>query len=101
MDAVEYEKMAAVEDAMWWYGGLRANLAALAGIGQEERGRGDAVLLDAGCGTGGTLRALHTARPGVTLVGMDFDRGACAIAERKSGCPIAAGSIDRLPFASA
>ena len=97
MDAVEYEKMAAVEDAMWWYGGLRANLATLAGL--ESGGR--AVLLDAGCGTGGTLRALRTAQPGLTLVGMDFDRGACAHAERKSGCPIAAGSIDRLPFASA
>jgi len=36
------------------------------------------------------LRALRTAQPGLTLVGMDFDRGACAHAERKSGCPIAA-----------
>jgi SAM-dependent methyltransferase len=33
------------------------------------------------------------------LVGMDFDRRACALAHAKSGCPIAAGSIDALPFA--
>ncbi len=28
MEAVEYERMAAVEDAMWWYRGLHANLLA-------------------------------------------------------------------------
>src|SRR5581483_6123193 len=56
------------------------------------------ALLDAGCGTGGTLRHLRAAVPGMTLVGMDYDRRACALARQKSGCPIAAGSIDALPF---
>jgi SAM-dependent methyltransferase len=95
MDAGEYEKMAAVEDAMWWYGGLRANLATLVGIGATSSGL---TLLDAGCGTGGTLRHLRAAAPAAMLVGMDFDRGACALARAKSRCPIAAGSIDALPF---
>jgi SAM-dependent methyltransferase len=99
MDAEEYAKMAAVEDAMWWYGGLRANLQALAGVARAgER------LLDAGCGTGGTLRHLGrhlgAAAAGVSLVGMDFDRQACGLARAKAGCPIVAGSIDALPFAS-
>jgi ubiquinone/menaquinone biosynthesis C-methylase UbiE len=95
MDAVEYEKMAAVEDAMWWYGGLRANLATVAELGTG------AVLLDAGCGTGGTLRVLRASAPAATLVGMDFDRTACTLARTKSGCAITAGSIDKLPFPSA
>jgi SAM-dependent methyltransferase len=104
MDAEEYQKMAAVEDAMWWYGGLRANLAVLAGLGRSQRDRarpaqGEA-LLDAGCGTGGTLRHLRAVAPELTLVGMDFDRRACVLARAKSGCPIAAGSIDALPFPS-
>jgi SAM-dependent methyltransferase len=93
MDDAEYEKMAAVEDAMWWYGGLRANLAALAGLG-----RAGETLLDAGCGTGGTLRHLRAAAPAMTLVGVDFDRRACALARAKSGCAISCGSIDALPF---
>jgi SAM-dependent methyltransferase len=95
MDAAEYDKMAAVEDAMWWYRGLRANLLALAG-----EGRAGELLLDAGCGTGGTLRHLRAAAPRVSLVGMDYDGRACARARAKSGCPVAAGSIDALPFAS-
>jgi len=97
MEADEYEKMAAVEDAMWWYGGLRANLAVLAELGRPGAVAGGA-LLDAGCGTGGTLRHLRAAAPGLSLFGMDFDRRACVLARAKSGCPIAAGSIDALPF---
>jgi SAM-dependent methyltransferase len=103
MEAEEYQKMAAVEDAMWWYGGLRANLAVLAGLGRPGAAAGavaGGALLDAGCGTGGTLRHLRMLAPGLTLVGMDFDRRACALAHDKSGCPIAAGSIDALPFPS-
>lgn len=94
MDADEYEKMAAVEDTMWWYGGLRANLAALAGLGRET----GELLLDAGCGTGGTLRHLAAVAPALRLVGIDFDQRACAVARTKSGCPVAAASIAALPF---
>ena len=97
MDDAEYEKMAAVEDAMWWFGGLRANLAALAGLAGAGPGKAE-VLLDAGCGTGGTLRHLRAAAPGATLVGVDHDERACALARAKSGCLVAAGSIDALPF---
>ena len=95
MDADEYRKMAAVEDAMWWYRGLRANLQAVAGAARPGE-----ALLDAGCGTGGTLHHLRAAAPSVRLYGMDFDRQACALARAKCDCPIAAGSIDALPFAS-
>src|SRR5258708_5205602 len=93
MDADEYRKMAAVEDAMWWYRGLRANLQTLAGVARPGE-----ALLDAGCGTGGTLRHLSAVAPGVRLYGMDYDREACALARTKCACPIAAGSIDALPF---
>ncbi|HUA52350.1 MAG TPA: class I SAM-dependent methyltransferase [Candidatus Sulfotelmatobacter sp.] len=95
MDAEEYAKMAALEDAMWWYRGLRANLQAMTGAARSgER------LLDAGCGTGGTLRHLRAAAPTLGLVGLEFDTRACAVARAKSGCPVVAGSIDALPFAS-
>src|SRR5579871_5585824 len=95
MDAEEYAKMAAVEDAMWWYRGLRANLLALVGAARA----GDR-LLDAGCGTGGTLRHLKDAAPAMNFVGLEFDDRACAVARAKSGCAIVAGSVDALPFAN-
>ena len=93
MDADEYERMAAVEDTMWWYGGLRANLAALAELDAR-----DEALLDAGCGTGGTLRHLRAAAPALALYGIDTDARACALARAKSSCAVAAASIAALPF---
>ena len=95
MDAEQYRKMAAVEDAMWWYRGLRANLQTLAGAAHAG-----ATVLDAGCGTGGTLSHLRVTAPGARLYGLDYDGQACALAHAKCGCPITAGSIDALPFAA-
>ena len=57
MERVEYERMHAVEDRMWWYRGLRAltaQLLARALAGSPAAG----PVLDAGCGTGGMLLEL-------------------------------------------
>lgn len=94
MDAAEYRKMAAVEDAMWWYRALRANLLALLG---RAAARPSALVLDAGCGTGGMLAALHKA--GIAAIGLELDANAARIARDKSGCPVVVGSIAALPFA--
>jgi SAM-dependent methyltransferase len=94
MEAIEYRKMAAVEDAMWWYRALRANLIALLGsAGRAQR----SLVLDAGCGTGGLLTSL--ARAGIGAVGIELDEQAARLARDKSGCPIVVGSIAALPFA--
>ena len=53
MDRIEYEKMHAVEDRMWWYHGLHANL--LTAFARTGRARAGLRVLDAGCGTGGFL----------------------------------------------
>jgi SAM-dependent methyltransferase len=91
----EYERLAAVEDGMWWFRGLHANLiAALARAGAAP-GR----ILDAGCGTGGLLARLAAAFPRSSIVGIDIDEGAAAAARAKSGSPVCRGSVDRLPFA--
>lgn len=76
---------------MWWYRALHVRLiAAVEGV----RGR----VLDAGCGTGGLLARLHEAKPGLTLVGLEWSPEAAPRAARKSGTPIARGSINELPF---
>jgi SAM-dependent methyltransferase len=95
MEAGEYAKMAALEDSMWWYRALRANLMALL-----RRRRGTVTrILDAGCGTGGLLRFLARSLPDVEIIGLEFDGEAARIASGKAHHPVANGSINHLPFA--
>jgi SAM-dependent methyltransferase len=53
--------------------------------------------LDAGCGTGGLLRALAAAHD-ATLIGLDFAMSAAEFARSKSGCAVTVGSVNALPF---
>jgi SAM-dependent methyltransferase len=89
----EYEKLAAVEDRMWWFGGLHANMLAMFDGADAPPG----PVVDAGCGTGGLLRRLGSAHPGRAL-GLELDPEACIVARAKSGAPVAAGSIAAMPF---
>jgi len=58
-NTAEYEKMHAVEGHHWWYKNLhRLTLEALS---SEVQLPFDAAILDAGCGTGGTMLALQAA----------------------------------------
>lgn len=97
MERREYERLAAAEDRMWWFRGLHANLvAAWRGAGAAVPG---GVLLDAGCGTGGFLKALAAAAPDAVRCGVELDEGAAGIARGKGGGAIVAGSVADLPFA--
>jgi len=94
VERVEYERLAAVEDRMWWTRALRRNLrAAIAPFTAAP----DTRLLDAGCGTGGFLAALAQG----ASFGLDRDGFACRIAHNKTRRPVAQGSIDNLPFRDA
>jgi SAM-dependent methyltransferase len=96
LERQEYEKLHAVEDEMWWFHGMHANLLT------EFRRRRPALpgkVLDAGCGTGGFLAKLARALPGWSTIGLDADSGACRLARDKSGRPVACGSANLLPFA--
>ncbi len=92
----EYDRLTAVEDRMWWFRGLHANL-----IAAWERSRPPASvrILDAGCGTGGFLARFAAQAPGVTAFGAEIDVAACRRARAKSGGAVVAGSVDALPFA--
>lgn len=90
MELDEYDKMHAVEERMWWYRGLHAQI-----LGQlSRRARPVGATLDAGCGTGGLLAKLR----GETI-GLDYAAVAARYAQSKSGRPVVVGSINDLPFA--
>lgn len=95
MEPREYELMAGLEDGMWWYRAAHANL--LLALGRPAAGA--APLLDAGCGTGGFLRRLGLARPGMPAVGLDISCQALLLARRRVAAELCAGSVNALPFA--
>ncbi|MDB5411628.1 MAG: methyltransferase [Rhodospirillales bacterium] len=96
MERQEYEKLHAVEDEMWWFHGMHANLLAAF---SRRRPAVAGNVLDAGCGTGGLLAKLSSALPGWSPIGLDADAEACRLAHDKSGRPVACGSVNRPPVA--
>jgi ubiquinone/menaquinone biosynthesis C-methylase UbiE len=94
MEAAEYALMDAAEDQMWWYRALHRRLVgALTGVHGN--------VLDVGCGTGGLLARLRTARPDLGLTGIEWADAASRRAASKSAVPIVRGSANALPFADA
>ena len=98
MKPSEYDKLDRIEDRMWWFAAMHANLL-MAGQ-RSGLERLDLPILDAGCGTGGFLSRLAAKYCGRPVIGLDLDRGACTRAAVKSGRPVCAGSINDLPFAN-
>jgi len=100
LEREQYERLAAVEDRMWWFGGLHANLLAAC---RAARGSGGTSVrprvLDAGCGTGGFLTRLAASAADADAFGLELDAVACGVARAKSRCPVAVGTINALPFA--
>lgn len=95
MEPREYELMAGLEDRMWWYRAAHANL--MLALGKPPATANP--LLDAGCGTGGFLRRLGQARPGLAAVGLDISGQALALARSRVAARLCAGSVNALPFA--
>jgi SAM-dependent methyltransferase len=92
----EYDKLDRMEDQMWWFAALHANLLLAARQSQL-----DLPILDAGCGTGGFLSRLAGNYCSKPVIGLDLDFQACQRAAVKSARPVCAGSINDLPFADA
>lgn len=96
MERREYERLAAAEDRGWWFASLRRNLIHAWRAAAPANG---AIVLDAGCGTGGLLKALRQAAPRARCYGLELDPLAAAVARDKSGAAIIAGSILAPPIA--
>lgn len=95
MELHEYEKMAAVEETMWWYRALHEWLAAR--IAESGSG-GDARLLDAGCGTGGFLHYISMSGLEVQATGLDLEPAALNVARGKSRADFVCGSVGAIPL---
>lgn len=95
MVPAEYERMAALEETMWWYHGLHANVVHALRKHAPNAGR----ILDAGCGTGGTLKAIGQHFPQARLSGLDIAAQACEFTRAKTGASVSVGSVDALPYA--
>jgi SAM-dependent methyltransferase len=99
VNSSEYDKLDRVEDRMWWFAAMHANL--LMAARRAELDKLDLPILDAGCGTGGFLSRLAREYGEEPVIGLDLDFQACARAASKSARPVCAGSVNDLPFANA
>lgn len=99
MEPDEYRKLAEVEDAMWYFHALHGHVdRALA----ANPGAQPAVILDAGCGTGGLIRRLAPQHPAWRWIGIDLEPAAVHLARERTGhtaAEIREASIAALPLA--
>jgi ubiquinone/menaquinone biosynthesis C-methylase UbiE len=92
----EYRKLAETEDRMWYFHALNRRMLLPLRSWKNKQAR----VLDAGCGTGGLIRALQKDSPTWTITGLDFSPVACAYARETTQAEIVEGSITNLPFAT-
>jgi len=91
----EFKIMYEAEDTHWWYRGLRGVMFELLGL---DSGRTRALeVLDAGCGTGGTLQALRNAGF-LHLQGFDLNPPALHFCRERGLEQVKLGSITDIPF---
>ena len=90
----DYRDLAEVEDSMWYFHALNQRmLLPLAQLAKQE-----VSILDAGCGTGGLIKALQHHDPRWKITGLDYSPVACDFARQRTTVAIKEGSIEALPF---
>jgi SAM-dependent methyltransferase len=97
MEPEEYDRVGELEEQHWRYRAIRRTLLSILRR-QARRGAPLRRILDAGCGTGGTLRALAGLAP---AVGVDIHPRALALARERGVGSLVRAHVARLPFASA
>ena len=98
MRADDYADMYALEEELWWFGGMRAVTAAL--LDPVCAPGGDRLVLDAGCGTGANLTWLARYAGRGHVVGIDLVSTALGFCRRRAHRRLAQASITDLPFAN-
>src|SRR5438270_7749195 len=98
MRAEDYEYLYSLEESYWWFTGMRQLSAALL---DPECPAGDRLILDAGCGTGGTLRWLARYAGAGKVVGVDLAPEAMRFCRGRGPAYLARASVTELPFGDA
>ncbi len=97
MERDEYERMAVMEETMWWYRVLHLRLAeAILKLDLSD----GSCLLDAGCGTGGFIQKLQKILPHIRLTGLEMDIFASNICKGKTSDCAVNGNVNNMPFLS-
>lgn len=97
MNPREYEIMRSLEEEYWWYRSLRTRV--LEAATRKLADHPAPMVLDAGCGTGGTLGALRNTFPHASLSGVDYHTEAIAFAHaRELGADLVQSDVQDLPF---
>lgn len=95
MRQAEYVRLDRAEETMWWYRALHNRVLQQLAAAQLPPG---AMVLDAGCGTGGMMKVIRRARSDLYLLGLEYNPTAAARAVAKSGFGVASGSVNGMPF---
>jgi SAM-dependent methyltransferase len=95
LDPAEYDYLFELEDTLWWFVGMRRIVY---GLLRQNLGAPDRPLkvLDAGCGTGGSLPLLE--RFG-QVTSFDFEARAMEMFASRQRARLAVASTDAIPFA--
>ena len=96
MKAAEYDVMAAAEDGLWWYRGLRRLL--VDSLHRACPAGPPGPVIDVGCGTGGTYLAVRRAFGNLVYVGLDVESKALAYARGRGLGRLAYASADAVPL---
>lgn len=94
MEDKEYDKLAELEDHMWWFRSLHSKLLRIL----KRKLANPGLILDAGCGTGGFLVRLQHALPDIQPIGADLSVRVLTYARDKSSVSVVASSVNDLPF---
>jgi SAM-dependent methyltransferase len=101
MQIEEYQKLAEVEDRMWYFRALHGHMErALISAERARAGTGPFRILDAGCGTGGLIRRLGQRHPTWEWKAVDLEPVACGLARARTGANVEVreASVTALPF---
>lgn len=94
MKAREHLELYQLEETYWWFIGRRELVAQM--VTQYHRGTAP-VILDAGCGTGGTMAQVA---PLGRVIGCDTSSYALGFCRQRGFRELVAGDVSALPFAS-
>lgn len=95
MEFEEYRIMHEAEDVHWWYRGLRGVMFTLLRLDRDVDRK--TVILDAGCGTGGNMRALEQAGFSHVL-GFDYSQDGLFFCRKRGLDNLCQSSLMSIPF---